>query len=332
MKTWRILLLTDLFVVCFWFVPLSHFNNASAQEPKKIALCFSGTGINQYVLGITQKNRIFLRNGIDPLIVYIGSGSLMSQALVAGTFDVALSIGSESMVTKLRGADRRIIAVIANHFNHVYITRPEITSIRQLKGGKVAISRFGSGSEFMTDLVLKEGGLNPKKDVTMLQIGNSSARLAALLSRGVDGSIMTADFIPRAKKLGLNVLVDLAESKIEYPFLALSMMGFNIQHNTTIVKGLIRSISDGIRLFQTDRSAAKAAIGEALRTNDPETLGFVATRSAKVLERRPFPTRGGIQTALDELSEAEPAGKNGRFEDFVDLRALRELDQEGVFK
>ncbi|MBI4524235.1 MAG: ABC transporter substrate-binding protein [Deltaproteobacteria bacterium] len=183
MKNRRVLLITGSFVLLLWFPPLTQLHNASAQEPKRIALCFSGTGINQYVLGITQKHKLFLRNGVDPLIVYIGSGSLMSQALVAGTFDMALSIGSESIVTKLRGADRRIIAVIANHFNHVYITRPEITSIRELRGGKVAISRFGSGSEFMTDLVLKEGGLNPKKDVTMLQIGNSSARLAALLRR-----------------------------------------------------------------------------------------------------------------------------------------------------
>ncbi|MBI4529005.1 MAG: hypothetical protein HY695_34845 [Deltaproteobacteria bacterium] len=142
---------------------------------------------------------------------------------------------------------------------------------------------------------------------------------------------MTADFIPRAKKLGLNVLVDLAESNIEYPFLAFSMMASTIRQNPTIVKAVIRSISEGIRLFQTDRNAAKAAIKEALRTNDAETLEFVATRSAKVLERKPFPTKGGIQTVLDELSEAEPAAKAGKFEDFVDLRALKELEQEGFF-
>ena len=114
------------------------------------------------------------------------------------------------MLAKLRGADMRITAVVANRFNHVYLTAPAITSIKQLKGKKVAVSRFGSGSHFQSNLALKEGGLDPDKDVTVLQIGNSGARMAAILSGTVDGTIMAADFVPRAKKEGFNVVADLA--------------------------------------------------------------------------------------------------------------------------
>jgi NitT/TauT family transport system substrate-binding protein len=149
------------------------------------------------------------------LIVYVGSGSLLSQALIGGSFDIAFSQGSEAMLAKLRGADQRIVASVANHFNHVYMTAPNITSIKQLKGKKIAVSRFGSGSHFMTNLVLREGGLDPERDVSVLQIGNSGSRLAAILTGSVDGTIMAADFIPQAKKEGLNVLVDLADTKID---------------------------------------------------------------------------------------------------------------------
>ena len=123
------------------------------------------------------------------------------------------------MVAKIRGADVRIAAVVANRFNHVYLAAPSITSIKQLKGKKVAVSRFGSGSHFQTNLALKEGGLDSEKDVTVLQIGNSGARITAILSGVVDGTIMAADFVPRAKREGFNVLTDLADTKIEYPFL-----------------------------------------------------------------------------------------------------------------
>jgi hypothetical protein len=54
-------------------------------------------------------------------------------------------------------------------------------------------------------------------------------------------------------------------------------------------------------------------------------------RSVQVLDRRPFPTLGGIETVLDELGK-EAKGKTWKFEDFVDLRALRELEKEGLFK
>ncbi len=306
-------------------------NPACSQTLDKMRLGYSGTGLNNYVLEMGRRAGIFRKNGLDLEVVYVNSGSLLNQALIAGTFDVSFSQGSEAMLAKLRGADMRITAVIANRFNHVYLTAPVITSIKQLKGKKVAVSRFGSGSHFQSNLALKEGGLDPDKDVTVLQIGNSGARMAAILSGTVDGTIMAADFVPRAKKEGFNVVADLADSKIDYPFLSLNMMGNYIERNPKMVKALIKSMAESIRALQTEQSAAKAVVRAVLRTEDVETVDYATMRSIQVLARRPFPTAAGIQTVLDELSK-EPKAKSSKFEDFVDLRALRELDQEGAFK
>jgi NitT/TauT family transport system substrate-binding protein len=294
-------------------------------------LGYSGTGINNYVLEMGRRLGLFRKNGVDLEVVYVNSGSLLNQALIAGTFDVAFSQGSEAMLAKLRGADMRIAAVVANRFNHVYLAAPAITSIKQLKGKKVAVSRFGSGSHFQSNLALKEGGLDPDRDVTILQIGNSSARMAAILSGTVDGTIMAADFVPRAKKEGFNILADLAETKIEYPFLSLNMMGNYIDRNPKMVKALIKSMSESIRALQTDQTGAKIAIKSALKTEDAETIEYALARSVRVLDPRPFPTAAGIQTVLDELSK-EPKAKASKFDDFVDMKALRELDREGAFK
>ncbi|HEY7166101.1 MAG TPA: ABC transporter substrate-binding protein [Candidatus Binatia bacterium] len=305
---------------------------ASAQNLEKIRIAYSGTGTNNYVTEVAQRTGIFRRNGLDAEVIYIGSGSLLMQALVAGTFLVGMSQGSEAIAAKLAGVDVRIAATIANHFNHVFLTSRAITSVKQLKGKRVAVSRFGSGSHFMTNLVLKEGGLDPDKDVTALQIGNSAARMAAILSGTVDGTIMAGDFIPKARREGFNILVDLSDLKIEYPFLTFNIPSATIDRNFKTVKAFIKSASEAIKVFQTDPAAAKNAIRVALRTDDPETLEFALVRSARLLERRPFPTPAAIQMVLEELSSKEPKAKSGRFEDFVDLRALRELDKEGAFK
>lgn len=303
----------------------------AAQTLDKIRLGYSGTGLNNYVLDMGKRQGIFRRNGIDVEVVYVNSGSLLSQALIAGTFDLSFSQGSEAMIAKLRGADVRIAAVIANRFNHVYLTAPSITSFKQLKGKKVAVSRFGSGSHFQTNLALKEGGLDPEKDVTVLQIGNSAARITAILSGVVDGTIMAADFVPRAKREGFNVLADLSDSKFDYPFLSLNFVGSYIDRNLRLVKALIKSMSESIRALQSDAAAAKAVIRAALRTDDAETVDYALSRSVQVLDRRPFPTQAGIQLVIDELGK-EAKGKNWKFEDFVDLRTLRELEKEGFFK
>ena len=328
MKRTRILICRML-LVALWLAP---FRPALAQELQKINLGYSGTGITQYTLEIARRQGLFRKNGLDPVIVYVGSGSLLGQALIGGSFDIAFSQGSESVQAKLRGADMRIVASVANHFNHVFLSHPSITSLKQLKGKRVAVSRFGSGSHFMTDLLVKEAGLDPKKDVSVLQIGNSSSRMAAIMAQSVDATIMAADFVPLAKKQGFNILADLADTNLEYPFLTFHMMEPVIERNPKMVKAFIKSISEGIRVLKTDRNAAKAAIQAALKTNDAETLDYAATRSAKVLEVRPFPTAAGIQTVLEELSEKEPKARTSKFEDFVDLRALRELEKEGVFK
>jgi len=304
---------------------------AFGQTLEKMRLGYSGTGLNNYVLEMGRRAGLFRKNGLDLEIVYVNSGSLLNQALIAGTFDISFSQGSEAMMAKLRGADMRITAVVANRFNHVYLTAPAITSIKQLKGKKVAVSRFGSGSHFQSNLALKEGGLDPEKDVTILQIGNSAARMAAILSGTVDGTIMAADFVPKAKKEGFNIVADLADTKIEYPFLSLNFMGSYIDRNLKMVKALIKGMSESIRVLQTDSAAAKAVVRTVLRTDDVDTIEYATMRSIRVLDRRPFPTVAGIQTVLDELGK-EPKAKSMKFEDFVDLRALRALEQEGVFK
>jgi len=304
---------------------------AFGQTLEKMRLGYSGTGLNNYVLEMGRRAGLFRKNGLDLEIVYVNSGSLLNQALIAGTFDISFSQGSEAMMAKLRGADMRITAVVANRFNHVYLTAPAITSIKQLKGKKVAVSRFGSGSHFQSNLALKEGGLDPEKDVTILQIGNSAARMAAILSGTVDGTIMAADFVPKAKKEGFNIVADLADTKIEYPFLSLNFMGSYVDRNLKMVKALIKGMSESIRALQTDSAAAKAVVRTVLRTDDVDTIEYATMRSIRVLDRRPFPTVAGIQTVLDELGK-EPKAKSMKFEDFVDLRALRALEQEGVFK
>ena len=314
-----------LLAVAFTYCP------AYSQTLDKMRLGYSGTGLNNYVLEMGRRSGIFRKNGLDLEVVYINSGSLLNQALIAGTFDVSFSQGSEAMLAKLRGADMRITAVIANHFNHVYLTAPAITSIKQLKGKKVAVSRFGSGSHFQSNLALKEGGLDPEKDVTVLQIGNSAARMAAILSGTVDGTIMAADFVPRARKEGFNIVADLAATNIDYPFLSLHVMGSYIERNPKMVKALIKSMSESIGVLQTDNNAAKAVVRSVLRTDDAETVDYATMRSIQVLARRPFPTPAGIQTVLDELSK-EPKARSSKFEDFVDLRALKDLEREGAFK
>src|SRR4030095_15364833 len=92
---------------CFLVVAAS-FTLGPSQTQEKMRLGYSGTGLNNYVLEMGRRGGIFRKNGLDLEVVYVNSGSLLNQALIAGTFDVSFSQGSEAMLAKLRGADMRI--------------------------------------------------------------------------------------------------------------------------------------------------------------------------------------------------------------------------------
>src|SRR5258705_3529356 len=142
------------FVVVLLCASIGCPGNMPAQTVDKIRMGYSGTGINNYVVELGRRQGIFRKYNIDLEVVYVNSGSLLNQALIAGTFDVSLSQGSEAMLAKLRGADMRIVAVIANRFKPVYPAAPAITSFNKLKGKKATGRRFGSSSHFQTNLDL----------------------------------------------------------------------------------------------------------------------------------------------------------------------------------
>src|SRR5215468_7719773 len=98
-----------VWLVVFISAVASH-SPAYSQALEKMRLGYSGTGLNNYVLEMGRRGGLFRKNGLDLEMVYINSGSLLNQALIAGTFDVSFSQGSEAMLAKLRGADMRITA------------------------------------------------------------------------------------------------------------------------------------------------------------------------------------------------------------------------------
>ncbi|HUK39766.1 MAG TPA: hypothetical protein VLX11_01935, partial [Candidatus Acidoferrales bacterium] len=122
-------LLGIILVLTVELIDTSFSLPAGAQPLEKIRIAYSGTGTTSYVMEIGQRSGIFRKNGLDPEIIYVGSGSLLMQALIAGTFFAELSQGSEAMEAKLHGADVRIAAVIANHFNHVFLSSRNVASV-----------------------------------------------------------------------------------------------------------------------------------------------------------------------------------------------------------
>src|SRR6185295_20111126 len=142
----------------------------------------------------------------------------------------------------------------------------------KLKGKKIAISRFGSGTDTAVRLVLKKYGLDPAKDVTLLQIGTQPSRVQALAAGVIDATIISPPLDLTAKKQGFNILVNIAELGIPYPQQGIETTDRVIRESPHLVKAFLKGYMEGVYYAAKFKDLTKKIITKYLKTTDPEIL------------------------------------------------------------
>ena len=197
-------------------VLLLALTTPAGAQLRKLNIAYTATSPYQAALIIAKEAGIFKKHGLDPQLILTPGGSLGFQAMMGGDVAMVLADGSSAVTSNLAGADVVIIASFLNTFPYSLISIPEVKKVDQLVGGKVAISRFGSATDVSVRMSLAKVGLNPDKDVTILQIGTQTTRFAALQSKQVQATIITPPFTLTARKQGYNTLVDMAQLNIPF--------------------------------------------------------------------------------------------------------------------
>ncbi|HWH79393.1 MAG TPA: ABC transporter substrate-binding protein, partial [Candidatus Binatus sp.] len=201
--------------------------------------------------------------------------------------------------------------------------------IDQLKGKKHAISRFGSIADLGSRMILQKFGLIPDKDITLLQIGGTSTRLAALSKGTVDSTILTPEFFLVAKKAGFTILVDPTQYKIDFPQLEVITTRNFLKSRPDVATRYMRAILEGIHNYKNDREGSIRALSKYLRINDREALEEVYRIYYEIYQPIPYPSPAAIQTQLNWMAERDPRAKNAKADQFIDASILREIEKSG---
>src|SRR5207245_9766802 len=134
---------------------------------------------------VAQEGRIFAKYDIDSHLVLIASGSLMVQAMLGGDLPVAGAAGSAAVDASLGGADIVMFGSMVKVPAFYIMALPEIKTIDDLRGKAVGVTRFGASTDFTMRYVLRKQGLEPGKDVTLIQTGDVFAAAAMLRTRAI---------------------------------------------------------------------------------------------------------------------------------------------------
>ncbi len=302
------------------------YSTASAQLTK-LNVGYVGINSDNVIAWVAKEAGIFAKNGLDVQLIYFAGGSTSVMALVSGESPI-IQTGAPPIVNAvLGGSDPVMIAGGVVTLDYWLLSRPEIKTPEQLKGGAVAISRFGSSSDFIVRYALQKIGLTPVKDVAILQIGALPDRLAAMESKRVQATVLAPPAMYVARKRGFNILADVAALGLAYQATGVATTRKFIREHPEVVRKYIKAHVDAVHRFKTDRETGIRILAKYLGLKDKEILdrtheGAIAENK---LPAKQYPTLAGIKTIL----EADPKAKSSKPEEFADMRFIKELDEIG---
>ena len=298
---------------------------ASAQNVPILNMGFSGAGIGSDLLKVIERNGLWRKHGIDVRTIYLSSGSLMAQTLSSGDIGIAGFDTPAMLSLALAGHSLKVIAVLINRLEPFFVVRSSIKTPADLKGKKITISRFGSGSDIMTRVALRYWKLDPDKDVSFFQSGNTPTRTAALIAGHMDAALVSSTGVAKIVATGCcRVLADLSELPLEFANYGVVVSGSLLKNQRDNVKRFLQALIEGIYTFKTKPDTARAVLRESSGDADVTAL---YERLSKSFRDFPSPETRGIQNVIDSLPM--PKARGAKAEDFIDGSLMEEIRKSG---
>ena len=284
----------------------------SAQSLKPMVFAVSATDVSASPIFVAEHLGYFKEEGIDAKIVVIRSDIAM-KGLITGDVDFASSISSVVKAAAIGAPVKTVINFFNGSFFYL-VTKPSITNIDQLKGKTVAISRYGSATDFDARGAFRHFGLDPSKDVKILAIGGGPTRIAALISGHVDSAILNNIEKLPAEKAGMKALLFTGQY-LKQPVGGLGTAVQTITERRDDIRKGVKALYRALAIMKTDRNKVRAAFEKALGVK-PENFDDIYRDAMKV-----FLPNGKIDLA-DLTAPYDDARKQAATAPPVSLNAL----------
>lgn len=298
---------------------------------KKIHVGVPAVSMGNIIIFATKEAGFFVKHGLDAEVVVMQGSGIASRALVAGSVQISPIATPTVISADLAGADMVILAHTMPGVVQSLMVRPEIKRAEDLKGKKIAVTTYGSLTDFLVRHLMKKKGLNPDRDVALLQVGGDPERLASLRQGGVDGATLSHPAYIMAQRLGFSVLWDFYK-EVDYPWSEIVSRRAIIRQDRDLVINYMRAHLEGIALFKRDREFGKRVIKKSLRLDDDELAGESYELFAKLRLAAPYPNIKGMRTSFEYVALTRPEVWNHKPEEFADPSIVEELERSGFIK
>ena len=232
--------------------------------------------------------------------------SPMSQALIAGALDCA----TQGVLPIAQGMDKNTLStyVVAQHVGErpgsfsVYWAVKEdspIKTVADLKGKTVGISIIGGGTHGPFALMLKRAGVDPDKDIKLVEVSFSLSEDALRQGR-VDTVNMNQPFAARAEaKGGVRKLFALSEAVPNIVHIVEACRKDFVDKNPELVKQYVKDITSGLKMALADRDETMKVVSEITKAPIPVLDTYLLKGNDFAREPGAAPNFAGIQAMFD---------------------------------
>ena len=306
-------------LVFIWFVVAA----GEGLSQTRLRASYGSLAVSQVVLPLGVRAGIFQRNGLNLEPIYIGGRSV--SALISGDVQFGFMGGPPAILARVSGGDVVMLAGL-NGLDQILVALPTIKRGADLVGKRVGISRFGTTADYGARIGLKKMNLQPLKDVTLIQIGDTPARIGGMLSGAIEAATLSSSEKELVAKNGFHVLAD--PSDVEFPGNAVVTTRAFMKTNRDDVKRFVRALVEVIQFVKTQPERSKKLLQEIYRQNDAGLIGKRYEAMVEMFPDYPYLTKGSVLSFLEILRDEGKLKDPLHAEPFLDMSLLAEVERE----
>ena len=297
-----------LLVFCVLSVLYCSFPAAQAQDLKRIHYGTTAS-VSHLPIWVAKDAGFFAKNRLNVEPVHIRGGSLITMGIMSGQLQFS-GAGAESIVAaRIEGGDVVLLACPVDSDTVYLITRPEIKYAAEHKGKATAVTRLGSTTHFYLRAALRQVGLDPEKDLTILQLGTSSETATALESGRIAAAALTNRYALPFLQRNWPMLVDLSTTDLIYPSSCVATSRKFLKSEPNLVENFLQAYVAGIQLIKRDINFTEKSFAKWLRENDALIVKKSVAAYVPLFKMPPYVPDKGIENVIRDLGNRRAVPK-----------------------
>jgi len=312
------------FSLSLFFLVALLFMSPSSYGQERIYTGMAGLNFSFLPFQVALEKGFYKKHGFNVQPVLMRAQAAI-PALLSGDIDYDTHFGS-LVRGAVSGLDARVIFSTAEKQMFSFVVQPEIKTVADLKGKLVGISSFGGTQHLVTVGVLKAVGINPDKDVKVINTGNEAVRVQMLKAKQIHAAMINPPMSVMRKNEGYRLLLHAADY-LDLPLTGLGATTKKLKQNPEQVKRLLRALYEALQFVRTNRKETVEVFARWLNMDMP-TAEDTYDMAVKVLSRDGTASDKAIMASIDEAKEAGKIAGNFTPRDVADFSFLRGVIKE----